>query len=133
MDGAALVVIAVFSLALLGALVEWRLWRNREALRAWERDEHQKVIDTLTSTIREAMRDAVAEAMRLERDNGQAIDMLSEHVSVLEADMAEVKKRIGWERPPASVASLERGIEIPKSPEGQPSTTTPAPGTEVAP
>ena len=125
MDGAALVVIAVFSLALLGALVEWRLWRNREALRAWERDEHQKVIDTLTSTIREAMRDAVAEAMRLERDNGQAIDMLSEHVSVLEADMAEVKKRIGWERPPASVASLERGIEIPKSPEGQPSTTTP--------
>lgn len=133
MDGAALVVIAVFSLALLGALVEWRLWRNREALRAWERDEHQKVIDTLTSTIREAMRDAVAEAMRLERDNGQAIDMLSEHVSVLEADMAEVKKRIGWERPPASVASLERGIEIPKSPEGQPSTTTPDTGTEVAP
>ena len=125
MDGAALVVIAVFSLALLGALVEWRLWRNREALRAWERDEHQKVIDTLTSTIREAMRDAVAEAMRLERDNGQAIDMLSEHVSVLEADMAEVKKRIGWERPPASVASLERGIEIPKSPEGQPSQPTP--------
>lgn len=133
MDGAALVVIAVFSLALLGALVEWRLWRNREALRAWERDEHQKVIDTLTSTIREAMRDAVAEAMRLERDNGQAIDMLSEHVSVLEADMAEVKKRIGWERPPASVASLERGIEIPKSPEGQPSPTTPDTGTEVAP
>lgn len=135
-DAVLLAIGVVLALGLLGALAEWRMHRNREALLSWERGEHQKLIDTLTATIREAMRDAIAEAMRLERDNGKAIGALSEHVWLLDDEMTEVRKALGMERKERArqvVEVLERGIEIPKSPEGQPSTTTPDTGTEVAP
>jgi hypothetical protein len=74
----------ILSVAALGAVAEWRLHHNRTAIVA-------DLMVALAAAAKVAVGEAVAEALRAERVNGQAIDALSEHVGALDGRIGAVE------------------------------------------
>lgn len=90
-------------LVALAVLAEWRLWRNREALRGWEQIEHQRVIDEIKAAMDRSIEAAFAVSDREKREAGQAFDALSSLVYVHDDWMEEIGRKLDVPRPARKV------------------------------
>jgi hypothetical protein len=88
----------VLAMALLGALVEFRLHKFKGALNEFEKVEHQRVINEINTNTEKLFQEAILNATQLTKGEKATLDVLSQHIALLDEEMGEVKKELHLER-----------------------------------